>query len=158
MASKGAYTSEIKASVPVSPKILRAIIIIAGIAAIAVILWMFGEKEQKTPAAINAKPAPVSTSSAYPVCPGPEVYRFPDGARQITVTARTDCWSGWIVTPPGSSYRVSRGGAMSYLFWDNTVAVSESDMAEEWFGIMRGVFRVRSEEAVSHVTTITLGR
>lgn len=158
MASKGSYASETKASVPAPPKILRAIIIIAGIAAIAVILWMLGEKEQRTPAATNAKPAPVSASSAYPVCPGPEVYRFPDKVSQITVVARTDCWSGWVITPAGSSYRIDRdSGAIAYLFVNGDFFRREKDEVS-YFGVLRGIFRVKSEEPFSQEITVTITR
>jgi len=146
---------ETKTSAPVSSKILFAIVIAAGIAALAMIVWLLNEKEQKTPA---AESAPISTSSAYPVCPGPETYRFPDGVEQINVIARADCWSGWIVTPAESSYRIDHdNGAIAYLFVNGYFArLGKNEVS--YFGVLRGIFRVKSEEPFSQKITVTVTR
>lgn len=92
------------------------------------------------------------------VCPGPEIYRFPERANKIKVIAKTDCWSGWVVTPAGSSYRIDHDdGMIAYLFVNGDF-FRRGKNEVSYFGVLRGIFRVRSEEPFSQEVTITVTR
>ena len=72
--------------------------------------------------------------------------KFPDGVNCLTVTL-TDAFSAWIVTPPGSTYRLrnkDESRISEVNFWDGTSYFPDLEYVK-WAGIKRGIFRLKGQ-------------
>ncbi|MDP3991668.1 MAG: hypothetical protein Q8P66_02080 [Candidatus Colwellbacteria bacterium] len=107
----------------------------------------------------NAKAAPAEVKGIdVNVCPGePDSYNFGEGVTQITVQLQSGCWTGWVTTPPGSSYRVDLdplGSTAGIEFWDGTALVFKQG-APQYVGTKRGIFRLRNNQGAEDATVTT---
>jgi len=88
---------------------------------------------------------PQSAAQTSNLCVGEDEYRFDDGETRISVPVYTNCWSGWIITPPDSDdwwADPPTGANIALLFPDGSVANDLDGV--NWLGEKRGIFRLRS--------------
>src|SRR3989344_6260792 len=83
---------------------------------------------------------------------------FAAGQIQMTLSAESDEWSCWIVTPPGTDYRIDADGKAKIRFIDGSKADVGPDVEASWVGVKRGIFQVLSLEESSVKVTVTISR
>ena len=83
---------------------------------------------------------------------------FSEGETQLKIDLEPGKWSCWVVTPPATNYRFDpEDYTKEYRvkFWDGTLWVDKPDTQDAtWFGIKRGIFKFKSEEAMTIIVTI----
>lgn len=84
------------------------------------------------------------------VCPGePESYNFGDGVTQLTLQSQDGCWSGWVITPPGATWRIDYSRPVDLMFIDGTVLLNRVPGQPRYHGVKEGVFRVRGSAQIT---------
>jgi len=83
---------------------------------------------------------------------------FASGQTLLTVLVESDEWSCWIVTPPGTDYRIDADGKAKIRFIDGSKADVGPDVEASWVGVKRGIFQVLSLEESSVKVTVTISR
>ncbi len=81
-------------------------------------------------------------------------FTFPDGVDQIEVPLHSTKWSGQVITPPGSIYRIDPpdSGWVQALFWDGSRAKFRWGEEVKWVGVKRGIFRLTGSEGIAAVS------
>lgn len=139
----------------------RAIGVLSVVFVVLTVIFLFGGKSEfgdKLEAIGNdeakAAPAEVKGTDAN-VCPGePDSYNFGLGITQVTVRLQQGCWTGWVTTPPESSYRVDLGplGSTAGIeFWDGTALIFQQG-EPQYVGTKRGIFRLRTNSEAREAT------
>jgi len=83
---------------------------------------------------------------------------FSKGETRLEVNLEPDKWSCWVTTPSGTNYRFEPDDytkEYKVKFWDGTVWTDQAGTQDaSWFGIKRGIFKFKSNEAMTIIVTI----
>jgi hypothetical protein len=127
---------------------------------LAVCIWLFPdirEMPEQVKAGIESVqlPAICREVQAAPAPAEESPITFAPGETQKVITLVPNQWSPWIVTPPETKYRTDTPSGTLVRFVDGETV---RDMPFRYFGIKRGVFKLKSPLVGEAVVTIEYPR
>ena len=81
--------------------------------------------------------------------------RMEDDQRRMVVTAKPDCWNGWITVPTTTDQFwifPEKGSTVEIQFIDGKYVLDHPDRGPIWVGQSTGVFRLRAIDKPAEVT------